>query len=58
MADGKQARVSRVVRCNCGIEIRSTDEKSSVSSVQTHAREAHELNLSAEQVRSMMEIDQ
>lgn len=56
--EDKQTRVAKVVRCNCGMEIRDTDEKSLISSVQKHAVEAHDLNLSAEQVRSMMEIDQ
>ncbi len=54
----QQTGVAKVVRCNCGIEIRNTDEKALIDAVQTHAHEAHDLDLSAEQVRSMMEIDQ
>lgn len=54
----QKAGISRVVRCNCGIEIRNTDEQALINAVQAHARDAHELNLSAEQVRSMIEIDQ
>lgn len=54
----QQAGVGKVVRCNCGMEIRNTDEQALIDAVQKHAREAHDLSLSPEQVRSMMEIDQ
>ena len=50
--------MSKVVRCTCGVEIRDADETRLVTRVQQHAREAHDLDLSDEQVRAMMEIDQ
>lgn len=51
-------QVVKVVRCNCGVELRSADEQELIRTVQDHARASHDLNLSDEQVRSMMEIDQ
>ena len=48
----------RVVRCTCGIELRSADEAHLIAEVQRHAAEAHGLDLSPEQVRAMMEIEQ
>ena len=50
--------IVKFVRCNCGIEVRSADESELIATVQTHAKESHDLDLNAEQVRSMMEIDQ
>ena len=50
--------VVKVVRCNCGVELRSANEQELIKTVQDHARASHDLNLSDEQVRSMMEIDQ
>jgi predicted small metal-binding protein len=51
-------QVVKVVRCNCGVELRSANEQELIRTVQDHARASHDLNLSDEQVRSMMEIDQ
>ena len=53
----KEAAMRKVVRCTCGIEIRAEDEQSLVANVQQHAREAHDLTLSEEQVLAMAEID-
>lgn len=50
--------MSKVVRCACGMEIRDNDDAALILRVQQHAREAHDLDLSDDQVRSMMEIDQ
>ena len=50
--------MSKIVRCACGVELRSQDEGELISRVQEHAREAHDLTLSDEQVRAMMEVDQ
>ena len=50
--------MSKVVRCTCGAEIRSDDDASLISQVQAHAKEAHDLDLSDEQVLAMAEIDQ
>lgn len=50
--------MKKIVRCTCGVEIRDSDEQRLIRDVQTHAREAHNLTLSDEQVRAMMVIDQ
>ncbi len=50
--------VVKVVRCNCGVELRSANEQELIKTVQDHASASHDLNLNDEQVRSMMEIDQ
>jgi predicted small metal-binding protein len=50
--------MGKVVRCTCGIEIRSESEPDLVARVQAHAKEAHDLDLSEEQVLAMAEIDQ
>lgn len=50
--------MGKVVRCTCGVELRDQDEGQLIQRVQEHAREAHELELSPDQVRDMMEIDQ
>lgn len=50
--------MSKVVRCTCGAEIRSDDDADLVNQVQSHAKEAHDLDLSDEQVLAMAEIDQ
>jgi predicted small metal-binding protein len=55
---GKESAVGKVVRCSCGVEMRSRDEAELIRRVQEHAREVHDLALSEEQVRTMMEIDQ
>ena len=49
--------MTRVVRCTCGVELRDADEARLVTRVQEHAREAHALDLSDEQVRAIMEIE-
>ena len=51
-------QVVKVVRCHCGVELRSANEEELIKTVQDHARSSHDLNLNDEQVRSMMEIDQ
>ena len=47
----------KVVRCSCGVEIRADDERDLIARVQAHAKEAHDLTLSEEQVLAMAEID-
>jgi predicted small metal-binding protein len=54
----KESAVGKVVRCSCGVEMRSRDEADLIRRVQEHAREVHDAVLSEEQVRAMMEIDQ
>jgi predicted small metal-binding protein len=50
--------MGKVVRCACGVELRDRDEAELIRQVQEHAREAHDLTLSEEQVSAMMEVDQ
>ena len=40
----------KVLRCDCGFEVRADDDASFVSRVQEHAREAHGMDLTAEHV--------
>jgi predicted small metal-binding protein len=47
-----------IVRCACGLDLRDEDEAALIASVQQHAKDAHDLELDAEQVRAMMEPDQ
>jgi predicted small metal-binding protein len=53
---GKESAM-KVVRCSCGVEMRDRNEDQLIRQVQAHAREVHDLVLSEEQVRAMMEID-
>jgi predicted small metal-binding protein len=55
---GKEASMTKVVRCACGLHLRDADEAQLIARVQQHAKEAHDLDLNAEQVRAMMEIEQ
>lgn len=48
----------KVVRCSCGLNLRDGDEQQLIAQVQQHAKEAHDLELTDEQVRAMMEIEQ
>jgi predicted small metal-binding protein len=50
--------MAKLVRCTCGVELRSPEERELIDRVRQHASEAHELELSDEQVRAMMEVDQ
>lgn len=50
--------MEKIVRCSCGIELRDRDEVHLIRQVQQHAKEAHDLDLSDEQVRAMMEVAQ
>ena len=50
--------MGKVVRCTCGIEIRGGSDDELISRVQAHAKEAHDLDLSDEQVLAMAEVDQ
>jgi predicted small metal-binding protein len=53
----KESAMRKVVRCSCGVEIRAEDERELIARVQQHAKEAHDLTLSEEQVLAMAEID-
>jgi hypothetical protein len=54
----RETQMTKVVRCSCGLNLRDGDEQQLISQVQQHAKEAHDLVLSEEQVRAMMEIEQ
>jgi predicted small metal-binding protein len=49
---------ANIIRCSCGVELRGADEGRLIQETQSHAKEAHKLELSDEQVRAMMEIEQ
>jgi len=49
--------MNRVVRCTCGVEIRDRDEAELVRKVQQHAKGAHDLHMSEEQVRGIVEVE-
>lgn len=53
----REAAMTNVVRCSCGIDLRDPDETRLIVRVQEHAKEAHDLDLNDEQVRAMMEIE-
>ncbi len=52
------AAVKKVVRCSCGLEFRGGPERHLIQAVKLHAKDAHELTFSDEQVIAMMEVDQ
>jgi predicted small metal-binding protein len=54
----RRRRMTKVVRCACGLDLRDPDETRLIRRVQLHAKEAHDLDLNEEQVRAMMEIEQ
>jgi predicted small metal-binding protein len=54
----RETTMRKVVRCSCGVEIRAEDERELVERVQAHAREAHGVSITAEQVLAMAEIDE
>jgi predicted small metal-binding protein len=53
----KESAMRKVVRCSCGVEIRAENERELIARVQDHAKEAHDLTLSDEQVLAMAEIE-
>jgi predicted small metal-binding protein len=50
--------MGKIVRCRCGVEIRASDERELIALTQQHAKSAHDLDLSDEQVLAMMELEQ
>jgi predicted small metal-binding protein len=57
-ATRKETAMGKVVRCSCGVEVRAADERELIERVQAHAREAHGVSVTAEQVLAMAEIDE
>jgi predicted small metal-binding protein len=54
------SETAKIIRCSCGVELRdaNANEERLIQETQSHAKEAHKLELSDEQVRAMMEIEQ
>lgn len=50
--------MGKLVRCTCGVELRGRDEADLLPRVRQHAKEAHDLELSDDQIRDMMEVEQ
>ncbi|HVM14466.1 MAG TPA: DUF1059 domain-containing protein [Egibacteraceae bacterium] len=47
--------MTKVIRCDCGYVARGEDDDELVSVAQRHARDVHDMQLSAEQVLAMAE---
>jgi predicted small metal-binding protein len=47
--------MAKIVRCACGLELRSDDEDDLIRLVQDHAQERHDFTLSEDEVRDLME---
>ncbi len=45
--------MSKVIHCPCGYIVRATDEVEVVAQAQRHAKEAHGMDLTAEQALAM-----
>ena len=48
----------KIVRCSCGMHFQEEDESILIALVRAHALEAHALDLSDDQIRDLMEIEQ
>jgi predicted small metal-binding protein len=49
----KNGATTKIIRCPCGTVVRADDEASLVAQAQRHARDAHALELTREQVLAM-----
>lgn len=49
--------MTKVVRCTCGAELRGDDDAALIAWVKAHAQEAHDLVLTDDQIRDMMEVE-
>jgi hypothetical protein len=47
-----------IVRCSCGMNFQNEDETELIGLVRRHALEAHDLQLSDDQIRDLMEVEQ
>ncbi len=47
--------MDKVINCSCGVAIRGTEDDVLVATAQAHAREVHDMNLSSEQARGMIQ---
>jgi hypothetical protein len=48
----------KIVRCSCGMHFQEEDESVLIALVRVHALQAHALELSDDQIRDLMEIEQ
>lgn len=47
--------MEKVINCSCGVAIRGEDEDHMVATAQQHAKEVHDMDLSAEQAQGMIQ---
>lgn len=47
--------MTKVIKCDCGYVVRGSSDDELVQAAQAHAKEAHEMDLTAEQVLAMAE---
>lgn len=47
--------MTKVIKCDCGYVVRGSSDDELVQAAQAHAKEAHEMDLTAEQVLTMAE---
>ena len=50
--------MQKIVRCSCGMQFQEEDESVLIALVRSHALEAHALDLSDDQIRDLMEVEQ
>ncbi len=48
----------KIVRCSCGMQFQEENETVLITLVRHHAKEAHDLDLSDDQIRDLMEVEQ
>jgi predicted small metal-binding protein len=47
--------MTKVIKCDCGFVVREDTEDQLVNAAQRHAKEAHDMELTAEQILAMAE---
>ena len=47
--------MTKVIKCDCGFVVRGDTEGELVNAAQRHAKEAHDMELTAEQILAMAE---
>jgi predicted small metal-binding protein len=47
--------MEKVISCSCGVAIRGTEDDDMVATARQHAKEVHDMELSQEQARGMIE---
>lgn len=47
--------MTKVIKCDCGFVVRGANDDELVRAAQTHATEAHQMDITAEQALSMAE---